>query len=100
VLVPLFFAVPDFDYFSASTASTIFGWLLLFLSTGTDGLALLCTPLAFLTALCSSLRGLGHLFNQFPDICIYFNTVLFLFGSIVGEPTSFSFIRLTASSSF
>jgi hypothetical protein len=28
VLVPLFFAIPDLDYFSAFTASAIFKWLL------------------------------------------------------------------------
>jgi len=71
-----FYSPPDFDYFSASTTSAIFGWLLLFLSGCTDGLALFCIPLAFFTALCGPLRRPGHLFDPFANFCIYFNTVL------------------------
>jgi len=50
VLVHLFTAVPDLDYYSASTTLAALKWLLLFPSEGIDGFALLCAPLAFLTA--------------------------------------------------
>jgi len=98
VLVLLFYAVSDLDYFSVSTASVTFGWLLLlFPSGGTNKLALLCAPLTFLIALCGHSRGLSHLFNQFHTFCNYFSTVLVWFGFIVGEPTPFSFIGSSTS---
>jgi hypothetical protein len=99
-LIHLFFAVPDLDYFIASTASAIFGWLLLFPSGGTYRLIFLCTPLVFLITLCGPLRGRDHLFDQFPTFCIYLSTVLVWFESIIGEPTHFSFIGSSTYYSF
>jgi hypothetical protein len=55
-------------------ASAIFGWWLP--CGGTDGLALLCTPLAFLTVLCGLLRESGHLFDLFFTFYNYFSIVL------------------------
>jgi len=60
VLLPLYFAVPDLSSNSASTTSTSFGWLSLFLSKSIDRLVLLYTHLASVTALCGPLRELGH----------------------------------------
>jgi hypothetical protein len=34
----------------------------------------------------------GHFFKLFPTLCLYFRTVVFHFGSVVGEPTRFSFL--------
>jgi hypothetical protein len=73
--VNLFFSVPDVNYFSVSTTSTIFGWLLLFLSGGTNELVLLCIPLAFLTALCGPLMGQSHLSDQFSTIFFIISTL-------------------------
>jgi hypothetical protein len=92
MLVPLFFAFPDLDYYSTCTTSVTFGWLLLFPSGDTYRLALHCATLAFLTALCDPLSGPGHLFDQFPTFCNYFSIILVWFGSIIREPIHFSFL--------
>lgn len=92
VFVPLFSTVLDLDYYNSSTTSATFTWLLLFPSGGTNGPVLLFVPLAFLTALCGTLRGSDNLFNPFSTFCNYFNVVLVWFESNVGEPTHFSSI--------
>jgi len=85
VLVPLFSAVLDLDSNSVFTASaSSIQWLSLFPSGGSDRSTLICAPLAFVTALCGPLRGLDHLSDPFPTICIYFSTVVVCFKSIVG----------------
>jgi hypothetical protein len=99
-LVPLFFTVSDANFSSASTTSASFRWLSLFPSRCSDRFVLISVSLASVIALCDSLRGLYHLFNQFLTLCNYFSTVLDCFGSIIEEPTSFSFIGSSIFSSF
>jgi hypothetical protein len=64
VLVPLFFRVPNLDYYSVSTALAAFRWLL-FPSESIDEFALLCDPLTFLTVSYGPLRRPDYLFNIF-----------------------------------
>jgi hypothetical protein len=92
VLMPLFFAVSNLDYFSASITSLISDGCCCSQVGVHMGLPYsICTPLAFLIALCGPLRGPCHLFDTFPTICNYFITVLVSFESIVicWEPTIF-----------
>jgi hypothetical protein len=88
VLVSLFLAVPFSDSNSDFTISVIFWWLLLFSSGSTDRPALIYSPFAFITVLCSPLRGPGHLFDPFPTLCSYFSVVLVWFGLslLLGSP--------------
>jgi hypothetical protein len=91
VLVPLFTTVLFTNFSIAFIALTSFRWLLLVTSGGSNMFALICAPFASETALRGPLRGLGHLFAPFPTFCNYFRIALACFGSIVGEPTPFSF---------
>jgi hypothetical protein len=100
VFILFFSIVSDSGFNSAFTTSAFFGWLLLIPSGGIDRLVLLCTSLTYKTALYSPLKELSHLFVPFLTFCIYFSTILVCSGSIIGEPTPFSFIRLVTSSSF
>lgn len=81
--MPLYYAIS----YSASnvvfTASASSWWLSLFPSGGKNKLTLICVILASASALCRSLREPSHLFDQFPIICIYFNTVLIWLGPII-----------------
>jgi hypothetical protein len=95
VLVLLSSTIPNSDFNSASTTSASFRWLLLFPSGDSDRFALICAHFASVTALSDLLREPSHLFDPFPIICNYFINVLVCFGSIVGEPTPFLFIRLS-----
>jgi hypothetical protein len=45
-------------------------------SGDTDRLVLICFLFTFKTPLCGSLKGLDHLFDQFPTIFKYFSDVL------------------------
>jgi hypothetical protein len=92
VLVPLFTTVLFTDFSSAFIASASFRWLLLVTSGGSNRFALICAPFASETTLRDPLRGRGHLFVPFPTFCNYFRTALVCFGSIIGEPTPFSFL--------
>ena len=100
VLVPLFTTVLFTDFSNAFIALASFWWLILVTSGGLDRFALICAPFASETALRGPLRGSGHLFVPFPTFCNYFRIVLICFGSIVGEPTPFSFFGLSPPSSF
>jgi hypothetical protein len=44
-----------------------------------DRFASICAHVAFVTALCNSLRGPGHLFDPFSTICNYFSIILVCF---------------------
>jgi hypothetical protein len=92
--------IPNSDSNSVSTTSASFWWLSLLPSESSDRFTLICTSFAFITVLCSPLRGLGHLFDTFHTLCNYLCTVLVCFRFIVGESTPFSFIgSFTLSSS-
>jgi len=67
---------------------------LLFLSGGENRFVLICSPLAFQTALRSPLIGPDNLFDLFSKHCNYFSTVLVWFGFTVGEPTPFFLIKI------
>jgi hypothetical protein len=98
-LVSLFSVVHDVDYNNAFLNSASFRWLLLVPCGGSDRFTFICAHFAFVTALCSHLRGLSHLFDQFLTICSYFCTVLVYCGSVVEEPTPFSFLGSSIPSS-
>jgi len=76
VLVPLFSVGLDLDYNIACTAPTIFGWLSLFPSEGTDGLAFTLCPFSFFNYLVHPIERPYYLFDQFSTFCNYFNTIL------------------------
>lgn len=98
VLVPLFPTVPTSDYDSVCSASASFWWLLSVLR-GLDRFAIICALIAYVTALCSPLKGPSNLFYPFSTFCIYFHTVLVCVG-FVGSPPNFSFLRSSTPSSF
>jgi hypothetical protein len=100
VLVPLFTTVLFTDFSSAFIASVSFWWLLLVTSGGSDRFALICAPIASETALRGPLRGPGRLFVPFSTFYNYLCIALICFGSIVGEPTPFSFLGSFPPSSF
>jgi hypothetical protein len=79
VVVPLFSAVPLLDYDNAFSSSTSLWGLSLVLYGGLDRLVLICSPLAFVIALCGPLRGPCHLFVPFSTYCNYFYAVLVCF---------------------
>jgi hypothetical protein len=62
--------------------------------------ALICTFFAFITALYGPLRGLDHLFDQFPNISLYFYTVVFLYRIIIGVPIPFPALGSLTFTSF
>jgi hypothetical protein len=82
---------------SAISAYITVQWSLLVHSGGSD---FFCASLAYVTALCSILRGPGHLFDPFLILCNYCYTVVVCFGFVVGEPTPFSMLGSPTSSSF
>jgi len=89
VLVPLYFLVPVLDYDNASSTSTSFLLLLLFLSGDSDRFTLICTIFASIIALCGSLRGPNHLFDSFPNLYLYFSLLYFFMGLLLGSPPLF-----------
>jgi hypothetical protein len=89
MLVHLLPAVPTLDFESAYSASASFQWLLLIPSESSYRFTLICVHFASVTA---SLRGLGHLFDQFFTFCNYFRTIFICFGSVVRLTTPFSFL--------
>ena len=95
VLVPLFTTILFLDFSNAFIALASFLWLLLVTSGGSDRFTLICAPFASETALRDPLRRPGHLFVPFPTFCNYFSIALVCFGSIVREPTPFSFLGLS-----
>jgi hypothetical protein len=92
VVVPLVTIVLVSDFRSAFMASAFFWQLFLITSGGTNRFALIYASFASKIALCGPLIGPGHLLVLFSTFCNYFHIVLVCFGSIVGEPTLFSFL--------
>jgi hypothetical protein len=100
VLVPLYYLVIASNYVSTYLTLVSFWWLLLYLSGSSYRLALICTPFSYVIALCSPLRGSCHLFDLFPNICLYFCIIVFHYETVVRESNHFPFIGLFTLSSF
>lgn len=88
-VVPLFATVPVSDSNSAITASASLR-LLLFPSGGSDRFALICSPIASVTAICGQIEKAGTLVCPIPYCLFVISHCSFRFGCIVGEPTPFS----------
>jgi hypothetical protein len=100
VLVSLFSTIPDLDFDIASSASSSFRLMLLILSEGSNRFSLMCAHFAFITALYGHLKEPSHSFDPFPILCNYLCIILVCFGSIVGKPILFLFLRSPIISSF
>lgn len=101
MLVPLYSSVLASNYkWKCIFRFYLLPVLLLFSSWGSYRFALICDHFASVTTLSGSLRGSGHLFDKFLTFCMYFCTVVFHFGIVVGKLTPFSVLGWSTLSSF